>query len=128
MTHYLTLAYTLNQETITDLVTITDADGGEQNMDPVIPATTTNEQVRATITVAALSLVFIDSDQDITLKTNSSSAPDETITIKAGKPLIWYTGCAWANPFGHNITALYLSNAGAVDANVKIRFAYDATP
>jgi hypothetical protein len=124
--HTLTLAWTRNGETISKGVNLTIE--GEQNVDVTVPGSTSDVHVLATVDVSALGLVFISSDQDITIETNSSSAADETITIAAGKPLIWYTGCGWTNPFATDITALYLTRGAAGDATVNIRFGYDATP
>lgn len=126
MTHTLTLAWTRNGETIAKSVNLVVE--GEQNIDVTVPASTNDVHVAANIDVSALALVFIVSNQTITLETNSPSAPDETITVTADKPLVWYSGCGWANPLETDITALYLSRAGAGAATVNIRYAYDATP
>lgn len=126
MTHNLTLAWTRNNETISKGVAVNVE--GEQNFDVTVPGSTSNLQVAAAITVAALSLVFISASETVTLETNSGSAPAETITITKDKPLVWYTGCGWANPFGTNITALFLTRATAGDSLVNMRFGYDATP
>lgn len=124
MTHTLTLGWARNSETIAG--TINSAVTGEANVDPVVPATTVNQAVVIAVTIADVADVFVMSDQDVTLLTNSTGSPAETINLKAGKPVLWYTNCGWTNPFSHNITAIYLSNAGAKSANVKIRFGYNS--
>lgn len=126
MTRTLTLAWTGGNETISKGINF--AVEGEQNLDVTVPGSTSNLEVLANIDVSALALVFVTSDQTVTLKTNSSSAPDETITLTQDKPLVWYTGCGWTNPFATDITALYLTRATAGNAAVKIRYGYDATP
>jgi hypothetical protein len=122
----LTLAYSRGGESIAKSVALTTE--GEQNVDVVVPGSTSDVQVQMNLTVARLALVFITSDQTVTLETNSSSAPAEALTVTADKPLIWYTGCGWVNPFATNVTAIYLSRGSAGDATVNLRFAYDATP
>jgi hypothetical protein len=124
--HTLTLAWTRNGETITKGVNLNIE--GEQNIDVVVGGGVSNKQVLATIDVSALALVYITSDQDVLIETNNSSSPAEAINISADKPLIWYLGCAWANPFATDVTALYLTRASGDAANVQIRYGYDATP
>lgn len=126
MTHTLTLAWTRNGETISKSVNLVVE--GEQNLDVTVPASTSDVQVQANITVARLAHVFISTDQTITLETNSPSAPAQSFTITAEKPFLWYTGCGWPNPLTTDITALYLTRAAANAAAVKIRYGYDATP
>lgn len=126
MVHTLTIGYSRAGESISRGVAI-DAEG-EQGVDVVVPANTSDMLIDVKLTVARLAMVFIVTDQTITLETNSSSAASETITITADKPLIWYTGCGWVNPFATNVTAIYLTRSGAGDATVSLRYAYDATP
>ena len=78
MTHTLTLAWTRNGETISKSVPITPE--GEQNVDVTVPGSTSDVQVATTLDVSALSVVFISSDKDILIETNSSSAADESIS------------------------------------------------
>lgn len=126
MTHTLTLAWTRNGETLSKSVNV--AVEGEQNLDVTVPGSTNDVQVAVEIDVSALKSVFIQSSETVTLETNSSSAPNETITITKDKPLVWYEGCGWANPFATDVTAIYLTRGSAGDAAVSIRFGYDATP
>jgi hypothetical protein len=102
---------------------------GELNLEVTVNATTNDVAVAATLTIANLKALFIVSDRDVTLETNSSSAADDTIALKAGRPLMWdSTAGYFDNPFSVDVTALYLSNAGNAAATVKIRALYDATP
>lgn len=126
MTHSLTLAWTRNGETLSKTVSVTVE--GEQNVDVTVPGATSNQLVDMDIDVSQLSSVYIQSSETITIKTNSSSSPAETITVTKDKPLLWYTGCGWVNPFATDITALYLTRATSGNAVVNIRFGYDATP
>ncbi|HEY1188533.1 MAG TPA: hypothetical protein VGE74_12850 [Gemmata sp.] len=126
MLHTLTIGYSRAGESIAKSVPI-DAEG-EQGFDVVVPGSTTDKEVTVTVDVSALALVFITTDQTVTVKTNSSGSPDETLTVTADKPLLWYTGCGWDNPFETDITKLYLTRGAAGDATVNARYAYDATP
>lgn len=78
--------------------------------------------------MSALASVYILSDQDLTLKTNSTGSPDDTIILTANKPVIWYAGCGWTNPLTVDVTKFYLTNGGGTSATFRARFLYDSTP
>lgn len=101
---------------------------GENNRDVSVPATTDDMEVDWDVNVARMKSLFILSDQDITINTNSSSVPADTLTPKANKPLIWYDGSGLANPLGTDVSRLFISNAGASAAAVSIRELEDSTP
>ena len=88
----------------------------------------TDVQVAASIDEGALEGLAILSDRDLTLKTNSSSVPDDTFALKAGVPVIWTTGSATAKPLGDDVTALFATNAGSQAAKLTIVAITDATP
>ena len=48
-----------------------------------------------------------------TIKTNSSSVPDDTITLVAGEPLQWRDGDAFDNPFTADVSSIFISAAAA---------------
>ena len=72
---------------------------------------------------------YIHSTFAITVETNSSSAPTDTIVLVANVPLVHgattdlYTGLITAD-----VTAIYLTNASGSTATVKMVFEQDATP
>lgn len=72
----------------------------------------------------------IFSDAALTLKTNSSGAPVNTIPIAAGQLIAWSTNSPMACLFTtSDITKLFATNAsGTVIANLKIRILLDTTP
>ena len=124
ITHALVLNWNRSSEAINTTVTITAE--SEQNFDITVPDND-NVVVVAAIDVSQLSLVFIKSDVTITFKNNDDGTPDDTLTITAGKPLVWYSGCGLPNPFasGIDVASFKLTNATAGEATVKIRFAYE---
>lgn len=77
--------------------------------------------------VSQVKAVFILSDQDITLETNSSGAPTNTLALKANVPYIWYTNKPSALVFTGDITALYITNASAAIANLQMEILVDPT-
>ena len=84
-----------------------------------IPASTTNLQISMPpITLANLLSIIITTDAAITLKTNSTGSPQDTISIAAGGAFIWQTGSGNAAPFAGNVTSWYVSTGGTL-ANVQ---------
>lgn len=96
--------------------------GDEENdFDGQVPANTTNQAATLQVIKANMVSVLIYSDQALTIKTNSSSTPQDTIVLAAGVPVIWNSSMSAAAPFSGNVTNMFLTNAGSVVANVKIR-------
>ena len=102
----------------------------EWNFDQVVPIAANNHYVQV-FTRTALQCLEITSDVAVTLYTNAPSggAPADTIPIAAGQVIVWTlaTDTLAAGPglvkcpFSVNITDLYITNAAASTANVKIR-------
>lgn len=79
-------------------------------------ATATNHDLPLSVTYTDIAYLYFYCDIAVTIKTNSTGSPDQTISLAAGKPLKWATGDADACPITANLTHLYLttaSNAGA---------------
>lgn len=86
-----------------------------------------DQLVALTLDVSQVKAVVILSDQDLTLETNSSGAPTNTLTLKANVPYIWYTNKPQALVFTGDITALYITNASASVATFKMEILVDPT-
>lgn len=69
---------------------------------------------------AKLKSIYIRADQDCTLKTNSSSVPQETITLKAGIPFEWVSTSGIAYPFAGPVTAGYITTTVATGIESRI--------
>lgn len=82
----------------------------------------------AAIDVSQLKSLYISTDQDITIKTNSSGSPDDTISLKANIPLMWSEDCGFTCPLSTDVTGLYFVNASSTNANVQVRALIDSTP
>lgn len=108
--------------------TVTKSAEGEDNRSLVVAALASNLQVDCAFDTARLVMAYLLSTKEVTLKTNSTSVPDDTLVLKAGVPLVWTNDDAGSNPFTVDVTTLYLSNAGAVDSQVDIRLLLDPTP
>ena len=115
----LSLNWSESGQSLTQNVTLTGSE--ELNISASIAGNTTNEQHALAFTQSLLQSIYISSDQALTLKTNSSSVPQDTLTIAANKPFCWYSGCGIANPFANNVTSLFVTNAGSTAANLNIK-------
>lgn len=91
-----------------------------------IPAATTNQLIPLAFTLANMISLVISSDANVTIKTNNSGTPDQTINLVGGKPMVWDSGEYYANPIEDNITALYVS--AAADAILYIDVLVNGTP
>jgi hypothetical protein len=120
ITHAVTITWTSNNAgLLQSSVTLTGQE--ENNLGFSLPGSTTNELHSLAFLVAKLVLFLVYSDQDITIKTNSSGSPQETLTIKAGKPFLWYKNSGVTIPFAGNVTAAYFTNAGSTAAAVNVK-------
>lgn len=106
-----------------NIASTTSSQTGDQefNYDAAVSAGAVNAAVLAPITKADLLSVCIYSDQAITIKVNSTSSPQEVITIAAKQQVQWNVASPFACPFSGDVTEFFISNAGAVPANVSIR-------
>jgi len=117
--HNLTLAFTRNGETLSSPVTLMVT--GEAGADVAVTAGATAFAVAIAFTVANVQDIYISSDQNITIHTNNSTTPIDTVPVTAGNPILWYSGSGQNCPFAHDVTHMYIANAASVAANVKIR-------
>lgn len=64
-----------------------------------------------------VSLFMLAVGSDLTLKINSTSDPDETLTLKDGHAVEWVTGDSVDNPLGTvDVTTFYLTEAAGTAA------------
>jgi hypothetical protein len=125
-TNRLTFTWANGSNSLSYTITVTDE--GTFELDVDLTSLQADKEVSAAFTLAALQSIYIYSDQDVTLETNSGSAPGDTFTIKGGKPFVWYKDSGVPNPFTVAVTKFFLTNLYAGAATVKIRGLKDATP
>jgi hypothetical protein len=102
--------------------TIAITSDAELNFDLAVPVSTTNELLAWAFTLTKLKSVYISSDNALTLKTNSSGSPQETLTLGAGDVIQWDNTNGLVAPFAGNVTALYVTNGSStLIANLSIR-------
>jgi len=86
----------------------------------VIAGSTTNQEILAAIDVSAAKLVVLYSDVALTLKTNSSGSPDNTIVLAAGVPYIWGYGDYNALLLTVDVAKFFVTNATVGPATLSI--------
>jgi hypothetical protein len=72
---------------------------------------------------ANLQSLCISSDRALTIETNSSSAPTDTIVLIGGQALVWTLAKDGLSrcPFSASVTSLFFTNASGGTAALKIR-------
>lgn len=100
----------------------------EQHPEVALDASAAEVEVSLVFPVAKLKSFFYICDQNTTLKTNSSGAPDDTFTIPANKPFPWNTAMLTDNPFAGDVAKVFITNNSAVPATAKIVTLSDGTP
>lgn len=103
---------------------ITLTGGNQENVDiagNAGPGVLTNS-ICAVTKSKLLSLLLV-CDQNITLYTNSSSAPQDTLNISANIPYYWSINIAtiFTCPFSNNVTEVFVNNQSNVACNFKLR-------
>jgi hypothetical protein len=90
------------------------------NIIQVVPAATTNQEILAAIDISLAKLVAIRSTQNITIKTNNSGTPDDTLVLTANIPMIWRDGDYNALFLTDDVAKFFITNATASPATVQI--------
>lgn len=88
----------------------------------------TNKIVSWACDVSQVQIIIISSDKALTIKTNNSGAPDDTLELVANVPYVWHVGAYAAFALGTDVTVLYVTNASGSAATLKIAGLYDPTP
>lgn len=100
----------------------------ELSIDESVPDATTNYEIDVAVTLANVQSMVLYCDQDVTIKTNDSGTPDDTIALAGGTAIIWNTSRLETNPLTVDLTALYVTNAGDDAARFKATFLLDQSP
>lgn len=123
------LTYTDDAGNLITSVTRSVSGDMSQPFKDVFAAGTTNVAVPAIIFAKARTQYFVfSSDQPVTIKTNSTGSPQETITLAAGGTYAWNTGHAESNPLVGDVNGIFITNGGTAAATVTIYTLVNATP
>jgi hypothetical protein len=111
-------------DSITRTATLTG--DAEANLDPVVNTGVADQNVAFTLDQSKALSIFLVSDRDVTIKTNSSTSPTDTLTLTAGVPKVWTINDGLGEcPFTADVTGLYISNSSGAQANINLRVLYD---
>lgn len=93
-----------------------------------VAANSATTQFNIAIDVSAVKAFAIVSDVAVTIKTNSSTVPDDTIVLVANKPYTWVLDSYDTFKLTVDVTSIFVVVAGTDDATVRIEGVQDATP
>lgn len=126
-THKVGQTYSTAAGTISSVVS-SYTNSVEIGLDDTVPASTTNKEFDVPVTVANIKAMCMTCDKAVTVKTNSSTTPQETISLTAGQSLIWAIDHTETIPFAGNLTKFFVTNAGSADARFRFFTVLDQTP
>lgn len=98
----------------------TELGNSEINLDIQLAASSTNVLATVAFTAANVQSCVLIADHNMTIKTNSSGSPADTINLVAGIPWVYSKSAGYsASPFGTNVTAFYLTCTPATRFQMK---------
>lgn len=86
-----------------------------------VAGSTTNQELVCAVDVSkAKCVAMLAKGADLTVKTNSTGSPDDTINLTDGEALIWKSGGYFDNPLTVDVTKFYLTNADTADVTFSL--------
>jgi hypothetical protein len=127
------LKHTFNLQIKTDAGTVVSdgvtLDAAAEENAQIVAVAGEVQELDLAVDVSQIESFYIESDQDVTLKTNSTGSPAQTFALTGKKALWWHVGATGSNPLTTDITKLYFDNsAGDKDATVKVGFLLNVAP
>lgn len=109
--------------------TLRDSADAEDNREIVVAAST-EVQADVAIVYTRLKHLFIQTDVNMTLRTNqaASGTPADTIALVAGYPVSFSYSAGQANPFTVDVTTMFIQNATDTSGTLRLRILKDSTP
>lgn len=87
-------------------------------MDESVADGVSNAEYAVSVAVANMKAAVIQSSVAMTIKTNSSGSPQETIVLAPNVPVVWQEGDAAI--FAGDVTSIFVSNASGAVGTLKI--------
>ncbi len=100
----------------------------QTSLKETIADSVTDQEHMIAIDFSALVSIWIKSDKDITLETNSATVPDDTINLKADVPYSWNTSKVDALKLTADVTSIFVTNSSGATATLEIEVLQDPTP
>lgn len=98
--------------------------GGGQIEQQLIP-NAADQEIACAIDFSQLKSLFIKAAAVMTLETNSSGSPTDTIALKAGVPYIWTPGSYNICLITADVTKIFLTNASGAAALFEAYWGYE---
>ena len=98
---------------------------GHAEISCVIAGNATNDGKEFVSNDASRVGVIITTTGEVTMKTNSSGSPTQTIVLTANNPIVWTENDVAADPLDGDINGLYFTNAGGSAVTVTITILKD---
>lgn len=81
------------------------------------------------IDISQVKVIYIEAvGGALTVKTNSSSTPDDTLALADSVPQMWVDSDLSTFFLTADVTGLFVSNASGSTVTLNVEFLYDATP
>lgn len=125
-THTLNRVYQAGGSSVSNIVSLSGDAEDARSVALTLPAA--DVEVNIGIAYAGLKGLYILSTIAATIKTNNSSAPDDTISVAANVAYCWTHQDGSANPLSADVTKFFITTAGTGTATMEIRVLQDATP
>lgn len=93
-----------------------------------VPDSTADQLCNIAIDVDKVTLFYIVSTQDVTIETNNGTTPDNTLSLKAGKPYFWEPDSLDTFLLTVDVTKFYITNNSGSSATVYCDVIQDSTP
>lgn len=105
---------------------IDQSGSGLVTLSETIAALAADVQHALVIDVSAIKALRILATGAMTIETNSTSSPGQTIVLVADRPYVWNNGDLSACPLTVDVTTIYVSSTPG--GQLDIECLYDATP
>jgi hypothetical protein len=119
-THTLGRTYKTDAGTIAS-TTDTYSGNAENDLSVSVVGPVTNEEHDLQVAVGDIVSLVIYSDHAVTIKTNSTGSPGNTITTIGKVMIAWNTDSHEAKPLTTDVSKLFITNANTNTAKVDIR-------
>lgn len=108
--------------------TLVDTADAEDNREITI-LSSTEQQIDVAFAIARLKHFFAMSDQDVTMRTNQAATgvPSDTLAMVANYPISYSASAGQTNPFTVDVTTMFVQNATANTATLRLRILKDST-
>jgi|ERR1051326_461737 hypothetical protein len=99
---------------------------GSANYSGIVPDGTIDGEIDLVVLASKVVSIILTADQNVVVKTNSASTPQETITLVQNQPLFWNNVDGphqpYAFPYSGNVSKFYVTNTSG--APVKLGLAH----